>query len=69
MPHPDHLERYEALHPGASAIIFGEFQSQGEHRRELERRVVRGNERRSDIGQWLGWTIAIAFLVVSDIPC
>lgn len=65
MPHPDHLERYEALHPGAAAMIFGEFESQSRHRREMERRIIVGNQRRASIGQILAFVIALAFLGVS----
>lgn len=54
MPHPDHLERYEQLHSGAAAMIFREFEAQGQHRRELENAIVTGSELRADRGQWIG---------------
>ncbi len=39
-PHPDHLERYEKLFPGAAEAIFTEFRKQAEHRQELEKLVI-----------------------------
>lgn len=39
-PHPDHLERYERLFPGAAEAVFTEFRKQAEHRQELEKLVV-----------------------------
>ena len=39
-PHPDHLERYEKLFPGAAEAVFTEFRKQAEHRQELEKLVV-----------------------------
>ena len=39
-PHPDHLEKYEKVYPGAAQLVFQEFHKQGEHRRALEMKVV-----------------------------
>lgn len=57
MPPPEVLERYEAIHPGAAAIIFGEYQAQGAHRRDLESRVVRSNIRNATVGQVMGFLL------------
>lgn len=54
MPSPEHLQAYEALHPGAAKLIFDEFEAQATHRRALEARVVSGSERRANVGQILG---------------
>lgn len=62
MPHPEHLERYEALRPGAAAMIFTEFQEQSRHRRDMERRIVIGNERRAVVGQIMAFILALVFL-------
>lgn len=61
-PHPEHLERYERLYPGAARVIFTSFEEQGEHRRELERQFTRGNERRASIGQWLAFSLVLISL-------
>lgn len=39
-PHPDHMERYEKLFPGAAEAIFTEFRKQAKHRQELEKLVI-----------------------------
>lgn len=39
-PHPDHLDRYEATHPGAAQIIFEEYQANSRHNREMERATL-----------------------------
>ena len=36
-PPPAAVREYEALFPGAAAIIFGQFQAEGDHRRDMER--------------------------------
>lgn len=43
LPHPDILEGYERICPGAAARVFTAFELQSAHRREMESRVVRGN--------------------------
>lgn len=57
LPHPGMLAHYNEVHPGASGIIFGEFTKQGEHRRDLESRVVRSNVRQALIGQIFAFVI------------
>lgn len=64
-PHPDTLDRYEKLWPGAAELIFHEFEAQSQHRRQLEKRMVTGNERRATTGQWMAFIIAIAFLAAA----
>ncbi|MRX45330.1 DUF2335 domain-containing protein [Agromyces kandeliae] len=61
-PHPDHLERFEALYPGAARVVFESFDEQGKHRREMEKRFVKGNEVRAFIGQWLAFVLVLAAL-------
>lgn len=68
-PHPDHMKRYAKLFPRAPEIIFEQFEMQSTHRREVEKLYVRGNERRSNIGQWLAFSlvvlvVALGFLAV-----
>lgn len=40
MPHPAHLERYDATLPGAAKILFDEFQANSAHQREMEREAL-----------------------------
>lgn len=39
-PHPEHMERYANLYPGAPEIIFTAFQKQSAHRQELEKLAI-----------------------------
>lgn len=64
-PHPDHLARFNEVVPGSGRDIFDEFKAQGEHRRNMEALLVRGNERRADRGQWMAFLIVIFFLGTS----
>jgi len=57
MPPPEVIERYNQTHPGAAGIIFGEYKAQGEHRRDLESRVVRSNIRNATLGQFMGFIL------------
>ena len=40
LPHPEILQQYEAIHPGAAKQIFDDFLQESAHRRRLESRVV-----------------------------
>lgn len=39
-PHPDHLERFNALYPDAAETVFKEFEKQGKHRRDMDAIIV-----------------------------
>jgi uncharacterized membrane protein len=65
LPHPGDLEQYEAIVPGAAAMILASFGEQGNHRRKQENRLILGNEIRSFIGQIMAFVIALAFLFAS----
>ncbi|MFL9899259.1 DUF2335 domain-containing protein [Paraburkholderia fungorum] len=39
-PHPKHLERYEVTFPGASKIIFEQYQANSQHNREMEKGML-----------------------------
>ncbi|WP_168203842.1 DUF2335 domain-containing protein [Humibacter ginsenosidimutans] len=54
LPHWRHLNEYERIYPGAAKIIFESFEKQGDHRREMEARLLTGSERRASVGQFLG---------------
>jgi hypothetical protein len=41
LPHPNILERFEQIHPGAAGMIFEDFLLQSNHRRKIESSVVR----------------------------
>lgn len=57
LPSPEDFRQYGEVHADAPAIILGTFNEQGIHRRNLEERLFTGAEKRSTIGQWLGFTL------------
>ena len=58
-PHPEYMERYAKLYPRSPAIIFEQFENQSAHRREVEKTYMRGNEHRSNVGQWLAYSLVV----------
>lgn len=63
LPSPEVMERYEALHPGATKFFFSQLEKQTEHRQSLERTVVTSRERRANAGQWLAFILF--FLIIA----
>jgi uncharacterized membrane protein len=63
LPHPDMLAKYETLYPGASKLLFDQFQEQGKHRMQLENRVIESNIKNSRLGQWMGFSICMVALL------
>jgi len=68
IPPPVMLAQYEATIPGAANRILKMAEErhrsateQGEHRRELEQKVVSSNIKREATGQWIAASIAISF--------
>lgn len=53
LPRASELVAYNEAHPHAAEIILEQFAEQGSHRRDLERRIVVGSERRASVGQWI----------------
>jgi uncharacterized membrane protein len=67
LPPPDMLRAYDDIHPGLAAKIVEQFEEQGRHRRDLEHRVVTGNVRAQDRGQWLGFASFVSVVVAAVI--
>jgi uncharacterized membrane protein len=74
MPRPDHLERYDAIVPGAAKDILEEFKANGAHAREVEVLAIRGAIGNDKRGQWMAFTLLIlgfgliAYLSASNQP-
>ena len=49
-------------HPDIAHKIVDDIIDKGQHRQEIERVVVRGNDRRADRGQLLAWVFAVLAL-------
>ena len=54
IPLPAILEGYENVAPGSAEKIISNAMAQSDHRRNLELINLRGNERRANIGLYLG---------------
>jgi uncharacterized membrane protein len=64
-PHPDLLERYEALAPGCSKQLFDDAHAQTQHRIQLERIAVKGDDFRATVGVFVGAIIGVGGLVLA----
>ena len=60
VPHPEIIEKYERIYPGAAKIIFENWDSQVKHRHGLEKSVVQTDNLRSILGVIFGFIIALA---------
>ncbi len=70
LPHPDHLDRYEKLYPGAAEIVFKRFEQQGLHRQSLEKEVVPAQLRNARLGIYVqGFSVLVyaAAAVVTSV--
>jgi len=65
LPPPADLEKYEALYPGATKLLFDNFIGQTNHRMEIEKLVIQGDSRRADKAQRNSFVITIAILLLS----
>jgi len=64
-PPPAELEKYEALYPGVTKLLFDNFAKQTTHRIELEKTVIEGDNKRANIAQHYSFFITLAFLILS----
>lgn len=65
LPHAKTLEAYEQIVPGSAAMIFREFEEQGQHRRSLETYALKSNTIRSFAGLICGFIVTLSFLFAS----
>ncbi|MCS4488388.1 DUF2335 domain-containing protein [Streptococcus sciuri] len=74
MPHPDILKGYNQLYPKAAEMIIQNGIRESEHRRKMEERYLAGNLRSHQLGQFLGFIIALVivaggvFLIYKNHP-
>lgn len=66
-PYPPlaYMQGLEALVPSSAKHLIEQADAQTKHRHQLERSVVMGGEQRANRGQWMGFVVALAFLVVA----
>ena len=59
IPHPEIIEKYEKIYPGAAKIIFEEWDRQVKHRHEIEKSVIKTDNTKSILGVLLGFIIVV----------
>ena len=64
LPHPDILKGYDEVCPGAADRIIRMAESQQQHRRDIEARVVSGNVKAQARGQHYALIVLVAFAVI-----
>jgi len=64
-PPPEEMQKYEILYPGATKLLFDNFVSQTNHRIELEKTVIQGDNKRADKAQRNSFIIAMSILVLA----
>ena len=62
LPDPDDVAKFEHLFPGATKVIFDQYQKQGDHRRSIEKKVVDGNVSQQKLAPIYGLIIVLAAL-------
>jgi len=55
IPHPEIIERYERIYPGAAKIIFDEWNKQVTHRHYIEKSVIWTDNAKSLLGVIFGF--------------
>lgn len=74
VPHPEIIEKYEKIYPGAAKIIFENWDSQVKHRHGLEKSVVHTDNLRSILGVIFGFVVALvtigggAYTALNGLP-
>lgn len=70
LPPPAIIEEFDRIVPGSATRIMDDFFEEGRHRRtvewqtvELRGEIVRLDSKRQDRGLWLGFIIAVLFLI------
>lgn len=65
LPAPDDLAKYEELLPGVTNRLLTTYESQVNHRIELEKIVIKGDSCRALLGQILSFIIVMSVLCIS----
>lgn len=65
IPHPNILEGYEKLHPGAAEKIINNGIGESEHRREMENKMLKQHSKEFSTKYYLAFILCIIFLLAS----
>lgn len=64
-PHPQILEQYNKVLPGAAERVFTLTENEQTHRHSIQNTAVTGAISRDRRGQWMGYTITLAVLAIA----
>jgi len=65
LPPPEEMQKYESLYSGATKLLFDNFITQTNHRIELEKTVIQGDNKRADKAQRNSFIIAMTILLLA----
>ena len=65
LPPPDVLRQYEALHPGATQLLFDQHREQVRHKIQMEQQAAQANRIALLRGQWMAYTLVLGALALS----
>lgn len=65
LPHPDIIEKYDAICPGTAEKIVNSFVKQTEHRIEMESVVIKNSIFRANVGLFMAFIISLICLYIS----
>lgn len=63
LPHPETLQKYEDVVPGAAQIIISKFEQQTDHRISIEKSVVKTGNLKEVLGLFAGFLIAMTAII------
>jgi uncharacterized membrane protein len=63
LPPPEELEKYEAILPGSTKMLFDNLIKQTDHRMDLEKTVIKGDDKRANLGQVLSFILGMTAIV------
>jgi len=66
-PPPAELEKYENLCPGVTKQFFDNFVKQTNHRLELEKTIIEGDNKRANTAQHYSFVITISFIIMAAV--
>jgi uncharacterized membrane protein len=67
LPPPEEMQKYETLYLGATKLLFDNFITQTNHRIELEKTVIQGDNKRADRAQRNSFIIAMTILILAAV--
>lgn len=64
LPHPDILQGYKDVVPGAAERILAMAEKQAEHRQKIESKVINKQLAQTSLGQWFAFILTIVCIAV-----